>query len=367
MYVQYTDPAGYPPLEHSAHLLASAGWKVLFAGIQSYGVRFGLRPHDRVTVARLGGRPGGVYGILKYATFVARTVAQARRFAPSWIYASDAMSAPVALIVRKITGARVVYHEHDIPGEATNPRTRAIMRARKRLIATADVVVVPSEGRRAALGEHRNRAVVVWNCPLADEVAEKASEPRDHVTLVYAGSITPHVLPDSFIRALPLLPLTVRLRIIGYQTAGAPHYVENLLAVAKEIGVGDRVEFRGAVERRVLLGQELGACDIGLATINTAANESMRTMAGASNKAFDYMARGLPIIVTDDPAWREMYVEPGFGAACDPRDPASIAAAVNALLDGAVRKLMGERARRRIRDEWNYARQFAPVFDVLNS
>jgi len=37
MYAQYTNPAGYPPLEHSAMQLASRGWEVRFAGIAGRG------------------------------------------------------------------------------------------------------------------------------------------------------------------------------------------------------------------------------------------------------------------------------------------------------------------------------------------
>ena len=366
MYIQYTDPAGYPPLEHSAHLLANAGWQVLFAGIESFGVRFRMRPHERVEIKRIGGRSGGRFGLLKYIAFGARAVALARRFKPGWIYASDALSAPAALLVAKATGARVIFHEHDIAAPPTNARNRMVMRARQRLIEQADLIVVPSEGRRRALGNAH--AVVVWNAPLLDEVADVPPERAPEVRLVYAGSITPDTLPVSMIHALALLPDTVTLRIIGYPTMGAPHYVEELLACAAAIGVGDRVEYRGAFERRELLETELSVCHVGIATINlTSTNESLRTLAGASNKAFDYMARGLPLIVSNETAWNEMFVQPGYAFACDPAESVSIAAAVKPLLDAARRAEMGDLARARIRDEWNYEQQFAPVFRAMNA
>ena len=47
-------------------------------------------------------------------------------------------------------------------------------------------------------------------------------------------------------------------------------------------------------------------------------------MTGASNKAFDYMAVALAVLVTDRQDWRQMYVEPGFGLACDPTDVESV-------------------------------------------
>jgi glycosyltransferase involved in cell wall biosynthesis len=370
LYIQYTNPAAYPPLEHSAHILANAGWDVLFAGIESYGAReLRLRAHERISVATVGGRSGGPGGLLKYVTFAARTARLAQRLRPTWIYASDALSAPAALLAAKLTGARIVYHEHDVPADARSTTHGMVMRARDRLIARADVLVVPAEGRRASLGHAGQRALVVWNCPMTDEVAPAVPHARDDFTMIYAGSISPDRVPVSFVRALSLLPENVRLRVIGYQTVGAPRYPEELRAVAHDTGVGQRVEVRGPVERRmILMENELGACDIGIATINTATEDvSLRTMVGASNKAFDYMARGLPFLVNTEAAWRDMFVSRGYAVACEPSDPASIAAAVAALLDQSRRREMGERARIRILSEWNYEKQFAPVLAAMSS
>jgi glycosyltransferase involved in cell wall biosynthesis len=369
LYIQYTDPAAYPPLEHSAHILADAGWNVQLVAITSYGARgMQMRKHERILITRVGGRSGGAGGLMKYAAFAARTARIAQRFRPAWIYASDALSAPAAMIAQKLTGARIVYHEHDVPARA-NSRTHAwVMRARDRLIAKADLLVVPSEGRRASIGSDGQRARVVWNCPMTDEVARVTPTPKEDVTLIYAGSISPDRLPASFVRALGLLPQYVRLRVVGYQTVGAPRYIDELIAVAHEAGVVQRVEFRAAVDRSQLMQNELGNCDIGIATINPLCeDESLRTMAGASNKAFDYMARGLPFLVNREASWHDLFVAPGYAAACDPSDPASIASAVTPLLDHTRRSQMGERGRRKILSDWNYEKQFALVLAAMSS
>ena len=48
---------------------------------------------------------------------------------------------------------------------------------------------------------------------------------------------------------------------------------------------------------------------------------NMLHMVAASNKPFDYMACGLPLLVTDLPEWVETFVKPGYALACDPDDP----------------------------------------------
>src|SRR5204862_3210962 len=55
IYIQYTNPAVYPPLEHSSQIVADQGWQVLFLGTRARGadaLRF--PPHSNVAVRQLG-------------------------------------------------------------------------------------------------------------------------------------------------------------------------------------------------------------------------------------------------------------------------------------------------------------------------
>src|SRR5687768_10822175 len=113
LYIQYTNPSAYPALEHSAHILARAGWEVLFVGVETIGSRdLVMRPHPNVTHETIKVRPGTAWGATKLAAYGAGVLRIARSFKPDWVYASDAAVAGVALAVRTINGAKVVYHEH---------------------------------------------------------------------------------------------------------------------------------------------------------------------------------------------------------------------------------------------------------------
>jgi glycosyltransferase involved in cell wall biosynthesis len=91
-----------------------------------------------------------------------------------------------------------------------------------------------------------------------------------------------------------------------------------------------------------------------------------RAMVGASNKPFDYMAAGLTLLVPDAPAWRRTFVDAGFGLACDPESPVSIAGTVQCLLQqhSALAEI-GRRGQEQIAREWNYETTFAPVMARL--
>jgi glycosyltransferase involved in cell wall biosynthesis len=181
--------------------------------------------------------------------------------------------------------------------------------------------------------------------------------------VLYHGSIVPARLPATVLGALARLPAGGRLRVVGYETPGNEGYVGQLQEAARRVGIGDWIEVLGAIPSRRELFERCRQCDVGLALMPLASSHfNERTMAGASNKPFDYLACGLAVLVSDLPDWRRLYVEPGYGLACDPGDPESIAAALRWFLEhpGETRA-MGERGRRRIAAEWNYETQFAPV------
>src|SRR5262249_35185681 len=116
LYVQFTDPAGYPPLEHSSRILADRGWEVLFLGTGSssnHGLRF--PPHDRITIKTLKFVAPGIAQKIQYLRFCIWVLIQYVLWRPQWVYASDALACPVAWLLQTVARARIIYHEHDSP------------------------------------------------------------------------------------------------------------------------------------------------------------------------------------------------------------------------------------------------------------
>jgi glycosyltransferase involved in cell wall biosynthesis len=79
------------------------------------------------------------------------------------------------------------------------------------------------------------------------------------------------------------------------------------------------------------------------------------------------MSAGLALLVSDLPDWTRMFVEPGFGLACNPADADSISAALGWFIDHPEgRRAMAARARNKIEAVWNYDTVFAPILGVLS-
>src|SRR5262249_1654651 len=271
---------------------------------------------------------------------------------------------------------RVVYHEHDSPASKGSLFVRLSMYARRMLAHRAKMCVLPNRKRAerfdTEVGKSSNGhqpSIVVWNCPSVEEIsAPRAAHNGGDLWVLYHGTIGPPLLPLSVVEALTRLPERVKLCVIGYETIGHRGYVSELRETAGRLGVGDRVRFPGALDRKELLAW-CRKFDVGLSLMpKVSDNINMQAMVGASNKAFDYLSCGLALLVSDLPDWRATYVETGYGLACDPIDPESIAGALRWFLDHPVEmRAMGERGRLKIAEEWNYENQFSPVLERMSA
>lgn len=373
LYLQYTNPAGYPPLEHSSRMFADSGWEVAFAGTAAVGTaRLEFPKHPGIVVRRLGYCRAGWKQKLHYGWFCLWSLAWAVRWRPGWVYASDLLACPPAWLVSVLVRAEALYHEHDSPSStAIGPFARIAHWARKKLAHRARLCILPNALRARHFAETTgcSNVAVIWNCPSLREVfPAKNGNVSGVFRLYYHGNLSRQLIPETVVHALAMLPADVRLDLVGYETAGNIGYVSRLLELAASVGIRQRIEFHGALPRFELLSLCREA-DVGIALVPDDGRDiNSRGMSGASNKVFDYLACGVPLLVADEPQWREMLVEPGYAAACDPGDPQSIAAAIRRLYDEPAKAhAMGEGGRRRILAEWNYEGQFQPAQLVIQA
>ncbi len=90
LYIQYTNPAGYPPLQHSSRILAEGDWKVMFVGTGAAGANsLEFPPHPNIVVKRMQFREAGWQQKLHYLKFCLWVLWISMTWRPRWIYASD--------------------------------------------------------------------------------------------------------------------------------------------------------------------------------------------------------------------------------------------------------------------------------------
>jgi glycosyltransferase involved in cell wall biosynthesis len=364
-YIQFTNPGCYPPLHHSSRILANAGWDVLFFGTKSFGSSSILKlPPDPRVRLKIFSYPAR--GLLKlyYLWFCVRVVWKTFWWRPAWLYASDPLSYPAALLA-SLTGTRVILHEHDSPNHQSQ-FSRPLLWTRAQLARRAWLNILPSAPRAQFFRKETQASTVqvVWNCPLIQEMPlPKAGGARDSFVLYYHGNISPTLLPPTVITSLKLLPKAVVLRMVGYETEGNVGYSKNLIEAAASLGVADRVFVAPPVSRSELFELCVKG-DVGLAFFPEPTGPA-DSYAGASNKVFD-LCCGMPVLTANTAEWQNFFRGADLALACEPSSPESIAASVLWFYNHREEaRLMGERGRQKILQDWNYEAQFYPVLRYL--
>jgi glycosyltransferase involved in cell wall biosynthesis len=272
---------------------------------------------------------------------------------------------------------KVIYHEHDspAPGKTTSWFMRVVLAARKSVARTAEFNILPQHERIRFFGaETRTKRPVycVWNCPAKGDAAGRAGarlrRPDEPLALYFHGAINLDRVPLALIEGAKLCGFPVRIRIVGYETIGSRGASERLHSAAAVAGANVILELSGSVPLRKDLHRLMEGMHVGwISFINRSDDLNLRHLVGASNKAFDYLAAGLPIIVPDTTEWKASYVEPGYARACDAADPEAIASTLrwfHANTHAAAE--MGRKGQQRIVAEWNYETQFSKILKVLN-
>ena len=262
---------------------------------------------------------------------------------------------------------------------------RMVMGARERLAREVELCVLPNEERVDIFKRQTstNQPVeCVWNVPGLKEIGPRKPKPnlQTPLKLFYGGSLAPARLSPLVLQEIIKLAGQIELEIVGYATYAAQKYIESVVSMNKETG-RKTITYHGALSRRSELLAVADSCEAALCLMPMSSQDlNMRTMAGASNKPFDAMARGLAVVVSDIPEWKKLYLpgdnheggkgyrisDMGYGIAINPERVDSIKAGFNWMLSNREKLWeMGERGRQKIQSEWNYERLFQPVLDRL--
>lgn len=257
--------------------------------------------------------------------------------------AYGAMPEVVAAHADRVRLVALVHHPLALEAPPDGPdgtaaRRRALAVGERRALAHARAVVATSEHTARTLAAdygvpgERLRAVPPGTDPAAP--APRAGTAR---TLLALGSLTPRkgqdVLLRAFARAAPRHDL--HLDVVG-DPARAPAFADRLRELAAELGVADRVRFRGAVDDAAL-----EACWAAAGALALASWHEGYGMAHA-----EALARGLPVLATAAGAVPDV-VPAGAGLLVPPGDADALADALDRFFgDAGLRARLVAGARR---------------------
>lgn len=363
LFIQATEPGAYPPLINAAHMMADAGWYVTFLAAPIAGKRLSVTPAPGINVIEVTARPSHVLSKKAYLDYCRKAVALARQLRPRVVYASDPTGALPGLLAARLSGARLVYHEHDSPSAESD--LHPVIRWTRRWAAkAAEIVIFPNAERgriaQETIGFDASKLQIVWNVPRLAEVPDVPVKADAPLVLWYHGSINQQRLPETILEAVSKFKGAVRLDVAGYEAPGAKGYVQHLLNRWNTDGL-ILIRYLGEIEYHEDLLKYAANCHVGLAFMPMATVDiNMKHMVGASNKPFDYMAAGLALLVSDLPEWKSMYVDNGFGLVCNPNSVKSIISAITLYLENPEMIISSSKScQAKIAHDWNYEKEFS--------
>ena len=260
----------------------------------------------------------------------------ARRSRPDAVHAHDVAMLIPAWIAAKLSRARLVYDSHELATGVpyrSRPWALLVIAIERLLVPRCDLVVTVSGGIADQLAERyslRARPVVIRNvCDLPPPGAAPATDLRRELGIgetplvLHQGAVAPHRGCETLVRATAELD-DAHLLFLG---AEGP-FANRLQRLAVDLGLDDRVHFRPPVPLVSLLSYTAQA-NVGVSLLEATCENHRLAL---PNKVFEYMAAGVPVVVSALPELERFLSEHPIGCTVDPRNPSAVARALHRVL-----------------------------------
>jgi glycosyltransferase involved in cell wall biosynthesis len=286
------------------------------------------------------------------------------RLRPALVHANDVMTLGVAVRAAERSRGRgsqmrIVYDAHElVTGLDHLPRgvVAAYVQHETRYAPVADAVVTVSEPLADNLVRRLDlpaRPTVVMNVPdgsnrTTDTSVRRACGLDESVPLaVYSGGLHASRGMETVVRALASVP-DLHVAIVS---RGGGTELARLQAIAVELGVADRLHPVPFVAPEEVVGY-LADADIGLHPLLPTGNHEV----ALTNKLFDYLHAGLPILTSDLPASGGFVRDHRLGVVFEPGSVGGAAQGLTTLLadlGGFQERLMTSRSALVERYSWS--------------
>ncbi|MGE5553673.1 MAG: glycosyltransferase family 4 protein [Betaproteobacteria bacterium] len=341
--------------------LTLAGYKVVL-----------VAPHDRDEVVD-GVRVRAVPKPRSRRERMMRTVWQVYRAAilenAQLYHVHDPELIPVGVLLR-LHGKRVVYDMHENVPKAilskgwirpwVRPILSGIVKAVERVLLNG-MPVIYAEKSYAKDYPWVKPAVTVQNMPLLSSIFAIEESKYPIPTVGYLGGVTPERGSLVYLEALRILK--ERGHTVGWECIGpvSEEHRAELIHLCSRYGL-EHVYLRGYM----LPDQgwrHVARCKIGLAVLKAIPNY----IGSYPTKMFEYMALGLPVIVSDFPLYRDIVEKEQCGICVDPESPVAVADAIQRILTHPdMARVMGERGREAVRERYNWDAEAKKLLDFYD-
>ncbi len=205
----------------------------------------------------------------------------------------------------------------------------------------------------------KKKVSLVRNYPMLEEFAACGNAPYaerpPHVG--FAGGISAVRGVKELVDALDRVDTTIRLQLAG------TFYPKDLQTSVEQMPGWAKVDFKGWVDRTGLINL-LSGVRVGVIT----RHPIDRHLSAFPTKLFEYMAAGLPVVVSDLPTIRPIVERHTCGILVDPLKPEAVAQGLQTLLsDPEKAEQMGKRGYKAITEHYNWDNEVKTLLAVYRS
>lgn len=264
----------------------------------------------------------------RFVTSGFKALKVARREGPDVYHLHDPELLPWALLLR-LTGRRVIFDMHEnlpaaisskgwIAGWLRKPLARAVKFFEKLAFRYVPVIFAEHSYSREYTTARSHETVL--NLPVVEELAAIERTRNPAFSLVYVGRVADQRGSLTTLEAIKRIDQTpgpsVEFECIGGSTPGHEKELHDYVSRHNLEGVRLHGRLHPADA-----WDKAASCHLGLAMLHPVSNylESYPT------KMFEYMALGIPVLVSNFPLYDEIIQQTGAGKTADPLDPESIA------------------------------------------
>lgn len=268
----------------------------------------------------------------------------------------------------KRKGKKVIFDSHEyygeqirekyyIPGIFRNIIAQAYMVYEACICNRIDAVVhvCTLQGRDYFKGRAA-RAVTIANVPVLEDFVPFRRLNFEERSIAYIGTLT----FERGITHLVKAAARARVRLILCGAFIRKEYLEELM----ELQEYSSVDYRGLIGTDEI-NTILKECFAGLSTLlHVGQYHKIDTL---PTKVYEYMAMGLPVIISDTPYAKRMVGKYKFGVCVNPSDIDEIADSIAFLLNNqTLAKEMGENGRKAVVNEFNWQIEEEKLIELYN-
>jgi lipopolysaccharide/colanic/teichoic acid biosynthesis glycosyltransferase/glycosyltransferase involved in cell wall biosynthesis len=266
---------------------------------------------------------------------------------------------PLALLLR-FHGKRIIFDAHEhvpnqllqkdwIPAPLRYSVARIFHGVDRWAARHWTAVVTANEDISERYADACESVVAVHNYSELAEFSQIEFKPERYASgvIVHCGGISRRTALPSIVAGLQGLPAGHSVRLVATGTC----HSQGLLARLQQMPGWKYVDWRGMVPREEMLSIVSAA---GLALVLYGYKDNHLNI--RSNRLFEAMAAGIPVIASDFPEWKETVEGIGCGICVQPDDPHAIASAISYLrANPQLAMEMGMRGRAVALEKYNWS------------